>query len=367
MRAQSDVSEVMASLDGLRSLGLVVHPERCVRVRNRHSSCRRCALACTSGAIACEEGAWTIDPDKCVRCGTCATLCPTGALEPSHPRDAELVAAALAASCEGATTFRCQAAVPDAADAAEVVCLSRLDETLLFELAARGIACVRLRHGDCASCPRANGVNSMDAVAETAAALSDAWGIPLTVERIAGAPRSVCDKAPGAETTPVETVPVSATSKDFVPVHVMKDGTLPHFVPARRGRLLDALARGEAAADAVLESRLWGHVAIDEGRCTSCRMCAVFCPTGALSRYGDEEAAEMGIEHYAAECVQCNLCQDICPAHAIHVEHQVPLSMLAAGETERHPMAPPQWSSGPDQILRRMEAQISGNAVSHSY
>ena len=72
-----------------------VHRERCAKVRNRNVDCLKCAAACTSGCISLEDGELVIDASKCVGCGTCATVCPTCALESLNPSDAELKAACL--------------------------------------------------------------------------------------------------------------------------------------------------------------------------------------------------------------------------------------------------------------------------------
>ena len=74
-----------------------VHRERCAKVRNRNVDCLKCAAACTSGCISLEDGELVIDASKCVGCGTCATVCPTCALESLNPSDAELKAACLRA------------------------------------------------------------------------------------------------------------------------------------------------------------------------------------------------------------------------------------------------------------------------------
>ena len=75
------VDVAMGRLERLEGNGLAVHPERCVRVRNRHASCVRCAEACTSGALSLRDGALTVNEALCVGCGTCATVCPTCAIE----------------------------------------------------------------------------------------------------------------------------------------------------------------------------------------------------------------------------------------------------------------------------------------------
>ena len=388
------VSDEIAGMQTLAGFGLTVHPERCVRLRNRHASCSRCADACTSGAISFADGVWRMSPEKCVGCGTCATVCPTCALESRNPNDAVLLHAAKAsAKANGGTAlFMCHTAVEEAKTAgqhvdlsrvAEVVCLSRLEETLIFTLLAGGVAHICAIHGSCEACPRKQGCVSRTLVAETVATIAEAWGmeadyrvvgelppeesVPIVTgeEAIDEAHREVLSHVlAGGEC--VTLAPEGHVEASYNPVHVQKDGTLPHFVPERRRRLLDALATfGDPVAE-MLDTRLWGHVIIDFAKCRSCKMCAVFCPTGAISKYTDEHGIA-GIEHYVAECVHCRLCQDICPGHAITSVTAVPALQLAHGETERYPMPDPVWHAGPDQILQRMRTQIGGNSVAHSY
>ena len=57
-------------------------------------------------------------------------------------------------------------------------------------------------------------------------------------------------------------------------VKVGKDGTLPHFIPDRRERLLAALDSLGQPQDVLMDTRLWGHVIIDPEKCSSCQMCA---------------------------------------------------------------------------------------------
>ena len=60
-------------------------------------------------------------------------------------------------------------------------------------------------------------------------------------------------------------------------------------MPKRRLRLFNSLkALGTPAAPTVT-TRLWGQVTIDTELCRSCRMCTVFCPTGALTLLTEED------------------------------------------------------------------------------
>lgn len=367
------VDVAMGRLERLEGYGLAVHPERCVRVRNRHASCVRCAEACTSGALSLRDGALTVNEALCVGCGTCATVCPTCAIEARHPVDGELLAAAHRALRAGReAVFACHRAFEQApaacaaAGAIELACLSRMEESLAMRLFADGAQCVRLLHGACEGCPRENGFASVKLVRDTVDSLLETWGLncEYDVQQVGSEVKVAA--ADAAAPQHVATGGIRAASAFRKPAHVQADGTLPHFVPLRRHALLDALADLGNPVRPDLDTRLWGHVSIDMSACRSCKMCAVFCPTGALQKYVGEDG-HGGVEHYPAECVHCGLCQDICPVQAITSSTAVPTSMLADGKTERYPMPDPAWTTGPDQILRKMTPQIHSREVQHSY
>lgn len=61
-------------------------------------------------------------------------------------------------------------------------------------------------------------------------------------------------------------------------------GTLPQFNPQRRMLVLDAMDRLGAPTVPEIDTRLFGSVSIDTQACSSCNMCTVFCPTGALRK-----------------------------------------------------------------------------------
>ena len=434
-RDRADEPTATRALQALQSDHVHVRQERCLLVRNRNAECLRCAQACTSGCISYNEQTkmLEIDQARCVGCGTCATACPTCALEARDPNDTELLARlrdALNASASKTVAVACEkASVAQDERAIRLTCLGRIDESALLQLAAWGAREVTLTCGSCDTCEHKPGRAVVEEVCESANTLLGLWDSTMCVElkevghaaeqaglpaqetganrttaqseiaqadqqlQTAGAGRAAThgeiaqldqqlqtacadraathgeitqvdqqiqtagtDKAAEHDTaTRDEDRPnlsdeasddkAAATDQVDRPLKrlkVMADGTLPHFVPDRRERLLDALAdlsEGPTDSQAMAHTRLWGHVVIDTDKCTSCRMCATFCPTGAIVKF-DAPDGTFGVDHYAADCVKCLCCQTICRAQAIVVEDAVPANVLVNAVPERHVMRP---------------------------
>lgn len=402
-------------IDEMNSPLLAVEPQRCVLVRHRNGECLRCVAVCTTGAISLGEEGIVVSPEKCIGCGTCASACPTGCLTAANPTDEELFGAVEAALAEneGRVAIACERAFAmasgnrmkrDSCDATApsfvpgkiagatsdgrplvgVVCLGRVDESLLVEATARGARSIQLISGPCESCPHRCGGALSDEIIVSAETLLAALGTPSPIDRIrlqhASDTREILRLRPTAsaqdDTNAVNAATVADASGDCLsesgyPVapptgesqqdsrepqfaHVQADGTLPHFVPERRLRLFNSLkALGTPAAPTVT-TRLWGQVTIDTELCRSCRMCTVFCPTGALTRF-DAANDAFGVEHRSALCMQCRLCETICPEQAITVAEEVSADEFLSGKKFRFTMQPIGWNPGAeDSIASRM-------------
>lgn len=434
-RDRADEPTVTRALQALQSDHVHVCQERCLLVRNRNAECLRCAQACTSGCISYNEQTKMLDIDqaRCVGCGTCATACPTCALEARDPNDTELLAClqgALNASASKRVAIVCEkAGIAQNECTVRLTCLGRIDESALIQLAAWGACEVTLTCGACNACEHKPGRTVVEEVCESANTLLGLWDGTMHVElkevgcateetephaqgtnagsastqsanrqvdqqiQTAGAGRTATHgqiaqvdqqiQTACAEKTATQSAIeqvnqlIQSTGAGKVAEHdtatrdgdrpnlsteasddkaaatdqvdrplkrlkVMADGTLPHFVPDRRERLLDALAdlgEGPTDSQAMARTRLWGHVVIDTDKCTSCRMCATFCPTGAIVKF-DTPDGTFGIDHYAADCVKCLCCQTICRSQAIVVEDTVPANVLVNAVPERHVMHP---------------------------
>lgn len=354
---------ILGVWEGIDSTLLGVHPERCICIRNKNAHCMRCAEVCTTGAIAFDGETLSLDPDRCIGCGTCATACPTCALEAKNPTDRELSAACAAkiSSSEGSLELRCSSNVGGgeaSGEVPDVMCMGRLDESLFVEMALRGCKRVVLHTGDCAACPHAHGGALAREVASSVSDLLAAFGRTLDVsfdERSGFDPDEASDTSLIGERVAVDH-PEPARFE-----HVGEGGTLSHHAPSRRARLFKLLdLLGKPQRDTA-RTRLWGEASIDVDACSSCRMCAVFCPTGALRKVGVIDG-RLGVEHRPALCVQCRLCESICPKSAIGIADEVSLSKFESGYFERIEMRELDWiPNRADSIWRKTANDIGGN------
>lgn len=370
------MDNILGLFEKLESQSLAVQPSRCVVVRNRNASCRRCAEACPTGAIRVEGNDLAVAPEHCVGCGTCATVCPTAALESKKPDDKELLRAAVAAmqANDGAAVIMdaaMQAVAEGKYDPAKVVVvksLGRVDESLIAVLAAGGATSVALVAGPVEDASAASD-RTAQLVCDTAVLLLETWGSDVSVKLTSKLPRSVRRTEPAEFDTGRrgffssvrdEARAAAAITAEHVVreklgaeepeepkfAKVAEDGTLPHFLPERRGRLLLALSNLGSPEDVMIDTRLFGHVIIDGEKCTSCQMCATFCPTEAIRKFGDattaaETGKPFGIDHYTGRCVQCHCCEDICPTGALTLSTDVfATDVTKRGRSERIPMKP---------------------------
>ena len=120
-------------------------------------------------------------------------------------------------------------------------------------------------------------------------------------------------------------------------------GILKHIEAVRNERVLNELYRFDPEwvdrilpekDDAVLPTRLFGEVTVDEIACDLCGICMTFCPTGALSGVANEpvnsfvmlnrDIAPKGeLSFRANDCMACNLCLDVCPHDALELQRGI--------------------------------------------
>ena len=352
----------MQVAEALEKSPIAVVSDRCVAVRNRNASCRRCAVACPVGAISVQANEVKLDASCCIACGACVPACPTEALVPVKPTDDDVRLGAIGSIRKngGRAVIACARIASkrqaDPACFAEVPCLPRATETLMVELAAQGAGEIVLVDGNCATCKHGVCVPSIDDAMQRADALLAAHGSDARITRQTGFPEDMrvgdasgaygstrrgffSDAATAAKETAKTAAKTSIENELGYKVgerpigerlRVTEDGTLPLLdIPAHEAAInaLDVIGIPESGA---IDSRLFGSVSIDVKQCNACGMCAVFCPTGALSRNAaDKPGAPIRFfEFSAADCVQCGLCVDVCWKGALTLSTSVDVSEL---------------------------------------
>lgn len=72
----------------------------------------------------------------------------------------------------------------------------------------------------------------------------------------------------------------------------------------------------------------FGKVALDSSKCTGCGLCALDCPTGALtvSPGSRTDTYQLLFQHNL--CVACGQCVEVCPEQCLHLERTLELDGL---------------------------------------
>lgn len=72
----------------------------------------------------------------------------------------------------------------------------------------------------------------------------------------------------------------------------------------------------------------FGKVKLATSQCTGCGLCALECPTGALTVSSSEETDAFQLLFKHGQCVACSLCVEICPEKCLHVERVLELDKM---------------------------------------
>ena len=302
----------------------------CAHSRAKKTGCSNCIESCSTAAIRSNGDVIAVDPYLCKGCGTCSTVCPSGALSFQYPRVPELgqrVKTLLAEYARAGGTDACLLFHSAAAGSAAIARLARRGRGLparvipveVWSADAVGLDLMlgSLALGACQVAVLAAGSHDaapLKAQAGHGQAILSALGyggehlrvIETDADDWQALERALYDWAPAM------TVAEPARFRLLAKKRETLDFALRHLVAHAPATTTPA---GLPAAIALNAGAPFGQV-IASDACTLCMSCTGACPAGALRAASDAYR----LEFVEKNCLQCGLCEASCPESAITLE-----------------------------------------------
>ena len=290
----------------------------CAHGRSGITACTRCLDACPTDAIISIGDSIEVDPKLCQGAGSCATVCPTGAISYGYPRLGDTLQRlrTLLKSYRQEGGTEAVLLLHDAEDGRrrlEAVAEQLPENVIPFEIEELGSAgmdswLAALAYGASALWLLATPglpASVMTAIAtqlNIARTILEGMGYPADVLQISGPDTEALLQLLNSRLAVFapEHAEFAALDEKRTVIRLAVDH-LYEQAPARRP--LVSLPAGSP----------FGEVEVSAERCTLCMACVSQCPANALSA-GDEKPQLKFIE---ANCVQCGLCCRSCPEDAI--------------------------------------------------
>lgn len=308
--------------------------EACQSVHSRYSACRQCERACPVGALRVTDSGIEV-AKTCVGCGRCAVACSTGALalpgfalthidEEASPVYLDCWKVPVRYSPKGALRMPCLGGLS----------LSRLIE---LRVAAVSRAIVLLDRGWCEGCP-AGGSNTHPAAGCANAARELMQSMHIPADQWPGIasqplPSSLQAQTPSDRSTEQRlsrraffgdlAARATSTASEINPITSGKQAPIArgHERAALRSRdrdrLLAQVKALAATTGAAIPASLYPALRIDPQRCQHHRLCASTCPTGAIGAF--DASGVSGIVFDSSACIACGHCEAICPDKALQL------------------------------------------------
>ncbi len=318
---QRDMSVRFAELAGLR--GKFKKPKYfnydasiCAHASSGLIGCQQCLTACPADAISSVDFVIQVNPYLCQGCGTCTSVCPTGAMSYAYPRAGDTLTAVrtmLRHYLQAGGNRPCilfyesdlqQHVEPDALPDHILPCA-------LEEIAACGmetwLSALAWGAGHVVLLTEAQSLTpavtqQLDITREILRGISyrddrlhvfsftHTQALAQQLDRLAPCP---CD-------VPAE---FAALDEKRTMIFLALEHLLAH-VPASPPTEI-TLSPGAP----------FGRIEVNRDQCTLCMSCASLCPRGAIAAGGDTPV----LKFVESECVQCGLCEAGCPEDAIRL------------------------------------------------
>ena len=376
-----NLETLSAILDEFGGAPVSVQGEHCLNRRHKDAGCRLCVDACPTEAIRLQPAdSWPaapaettstpsgpqephLDAERCVNCGLCLHVCPTevftqrGAPETATAQTVALTSGeAIALVCpQHADPGHTRA--PVSAVVRHKRCLAALSVSHLLELSDGGRRTLWLDDSPCAACPIGQVQSAIVRTATAANQLLQAFGRAPAI-------RTCRHHADALLEAPVQRRVIEGDRPELSRRHFFGalghlarrtaataiaeslpapqpggartvEQRLPHRIPPQRMRLFRRLKRLGTAADTPISTATipFANVLVNEEACSACKLCARFCPTGALHFAADEEGFALYFK--PAICIDCGLCAVACPEDAVRFAAEIAPQALVADSWER--------------------------------
>jgi len=296
---------------------VAVNERICAHGRSLKAGCSNCIEVCATEAIVSAGDTIKLDPYLCQGCGTCTTVCPSGALSYQYPRVADVGGAIkvqlkafreaggenpclLFHSAEAGRKLvlagkRAGQSLPANVIPVETWSADAVGLDLLLGAIALGAAQVAvLGTGSHDLAPLQKQAKLGQAILNGLGYVGDYLHI-IDSEK-AGWLAELAGWASAAAVPPAEfrLLADKRTTLEFVIDHLAKHAPAP----------VDALELPAGAP--------FGMVAVSDA-CTLCMSCTGACPAGALKAAADAPR----LSFLERNCIQCGLCANTCPENAI--------------------------------------------------
>jgi ferredoxin len=354
--------------------------DRCLYASDRFATCNACQDLCPANAIRAGQPP-ELDEAACAGCLACFPACPVGAFSGEdavavllenaahvHTRSFELICEKHPRPGEGLDASAVGLRVRG--------CLAGLGVGAYLALVAQGAERVVARAEACAGCPWGALQPRIEAQAQQAQQLLEAWGRGVAVSaRVQLVERGVARGVQDTQDLPISRrdlfrqltrqVQVAATR-----VWKEDEPEVAARTPGRdRRRIAQAAAffstdTASRPPAAVLPMGAGWTALTASAACTACGACARACPTGAL-RLEQDAANHFALRFAPLDCVGCEVCQHVCAPAALTADHAPTFEQvfggapqtLCAGELARCERCGALMAAHPGQTLCAVCAQ----------